>query len=109
MRTKKRSRGGVALDGGVCDRAAYSGRLIASNRASWREIIDVGNWDNSLALSNPGQSGDPASPYYRNLWPRWLTGGAFPLLYSRELIESVAERRIVLDPSEARNSGKGTK
>ncbi len=79
---------------------------VASSNASWREIIDVGNWDNSLALSNPGQSGVPASPYYRNLWPRWLTGGAFPLLYSRELIESVAERRIVLDSREGKN-GRG--
>lgn len=72
---------------------------VGAPGASWRMVLDVGNWDNSLALSNPGQSGDPDSPYYRNLWPRWLRGEMFPLLYSRERIEAVAEHRIVLEPA----------
>src|SRR5207249_6497935 len=34
--------------------------------ASFREILDVGAWDNSLAVSAPGQSGEPASAHYRS-------------------------------------------
>src|SRR5690606_15716571 len=35
--------------------------------ASFRMVIDVGAWDNSVATSTPGQSGDPRSPHYRDL------------------------------------------
>jgi len=72
---------------------------VGAPGASWRMVLDVGEWDNSLALSNPGQSGDPDSPHYRDLWPRWLRGEMFPLLYSRDKIETVAEHRIVLEPA----------
>jgi penicillin amidase len=62
-------------------------------------ILDVGNWDNSLVMNSPGQSGDPFSPHYADLFPRWATDQAFPLLYSREFIEAVAEQRILLQPA----------
>ncbi len=29
--------------------------------ASFRQVIDVGAWDRSLVINNPGQSGDPDS------------------------------------------------
>ena len=29
-----------------------------------RLILDVGNWDASVCVNAPGQSGDPASPHY---------------------------------------------
>ncbi len=67
--------------------------------SSWRMVLDVGDWDNSLAMNTPGQSGNPFSPYYRDLFPRWATDQAFRLLYSRKLIEAVAEWRIVLQPA----------
>jgi penicillin amidase len=67
--------------------------------ATWRMILDVGNWDNSLVMNSPGQSGDPFSPHYADLFPRWATDQAFPLLYSREFIEAVAEQRILLQPA----------
>jgi penicillin amidase len=51
--------------------------------ASFRVVIDVGDWDNSRAINTPGQSGDPASPHYRDLAPLWLKGEYFPLLYTR--------------------------
>ena len=34
-------------------------------------------------INAPGQSGDPASPHYRDLAPLWLRGEYFPLLYTR--------------------------
>ena len=66
--------------------------------ASFRVVIDVGDWDNSRAVNTPGQSGDPASPHYRDLAPLWLKGEYFPLLYSRAKVEAAAVRRIELVP-----------
>jgi penicillin G amidase len=66
--------------------------------ASFRVVIDVGDWDNSRAMNMPGQSGDPASPHYRDLAPLWLKGDYFPLLYTRARVEAAAVRRIELMP-----------
>jgi penicillin G amidase len=66
---------------------------------SFRMVLDVGNWDNSRAVNAPGQSGDPASPHYRDLVPMWLKGEYFPLLYSRPKIEAALARRIELLPA----------
>ncbi len=65
---------------------------------SFRIVIDVGDWDNSRAMNTPGQSGDPASPHYRDLAPLWLKGEYFPLLYSKARVEAAAVRRIELVP-----------
>ena len=66
--------------------------------ASFRLVLDVGAWDNSRAVNAPGQSGDPASPHYRDLVPLWLKGEYFPLLYSREAVEAAVAQRIELVP-----------
>ena len=58
--------------------------------ASFREILDVGGWDNSLAVSTPGQSGEPGSAHYSDLLPLWLEGKYFPLLYSRTAVKKNA-------------------
>lgn len=69
-------------------------RTIVS--ASFRMILDVGNWDNSLALNMPGQSGVASSTHYKNLFPLYEQEQAFPLLYNREAIEKVVQQRIEL-------------
>jgi penicillin amidase len=67
---------------------------------SFRVVIDTADWDNSLATNTPGQSGDPVSPHYRDLFESWDDGQYFPLLYTRETIEAAAQRTILLEPSE---------
>jgi penicillin amidase len=66
---------------------------------SFRMVLDVGNWDNSRAMNTPGQSGDPASPHYRDLAPEWAQGRYFPLLYSRAAVEEAASQTIYLVPA----------
>src|SRR5207244_13002513 len=39
--------------------------------ATFRLVVDVGGWDNWLVMNSPGQSGDPASPHYADLFPLW--------------------------------------
>jgi penicillin amidase len=66
--------------------------------ASFRMVLDVGNWDASRAINTPGQSGDPANPHYRDLFAPWSAGQYIPLLFSRQAIEASTERVIRLTP-----------
>ncbi len=69
-----------------------------TNGASFRVVMDVGNWDDSRAVNFPGQSGNPDDPHYRDLAKLWLQGEYFPLLYTRASVEKAAKHRIVLTP-----------
>lgn len=65
---------------------------------SFKIIADTENWDNSVGLNSPGQSGDVNSPHYRDLYELWARGKYFPIFYSRAKVESVAESTLVLTP-----------
>ncbi len=65
---------------------------------TFRVIIDTGDWDKSVATNSPGQSGDPHSPHYDDLFDDWSRDRYFPMFYSREKVESVADYRYVLKP-----------
>jgi penicillin amidase len=66
--------------------------------ASVRMVMDVGAWDNSVVMNTPGQSDDPMSAHYRDLFPMWAEGSYVPLRYSRAAVELDAEDRIHLSP-----------
>ncbi len=64
---------------------------------SVRMVIDVGEWDNSLFVNNPGQSGVPGSPHYKDLLARWHDCIHCPLVYSQKAVEDVTVRTIMLE------------
>ena len=66
---------------------------------SFKIIVDTEDWDNSVGLNNPGQSGDVRDPHYRDLYPLWARGRYFPIFYSRKKIESVTEKTFNLEPA----------
>jgi penicillin amidase len=66
--------------------------------ASWREILDVADWDRSVMTNVPGESGDPESKHYRDLLDDWIAGRYHPLPFSRKAVEAAMEERIVLEP-----------
>ena len=66
--------------------------------ASFRMIVDTGDWDRAVGSNTPGQSGDPDSTFYDNLFELWANDRFFPVFYSRERVESVAAERWVLTP-----------
>jgi penicillin amidase len=66
--------------------------------ASYREILDLSDWDHSVAVNTPGQSGQPSSPHYSDLLPLWSEGKYFPLVYSRDAVETEVTDRLVLTP-----------
>jgi penicillin amidase len=91
------------LDVGPTPRGGDSYTVTATGGAdnqtsggSLKIIADVGDWDNSVGLNNPGQSGDPRSPHYRDLFELWSRGKYFPIFYTRTKVESVAEESTIL-------------
>src|SRR5205085_11953250 len=69
-----------------------------SGGASYLQVIDVGGWDNSLMLNLPGNSNDPRSPHYRDLYMPWAHGEMQPMLFSRAAVDAHARGRTVLHP-----------
>ena len=69
-----------------------------SSGASFRLIVDTGDWDACLGTNTPGQSGDPDHPHYRDLFDIWAKDQFFPVFYSREKVEAVKDEVIQLIP-----------
>jgi penicillin G amidase len=63
---------------------------------SYRQIVDMGNLENSVAMFPPGQSGQLGSPHYGDLAKPWLNGEYHPMLWTRDQVESQAEGKLVL-------------
>jgi penicillin amidase len=67
--------------------------------ASYREIIDVSDWDHSVTTNTPGESGVPGSRHYADLVTAWANGEYHPLPFSRKAVEAATEERIILTPT----------
>jgi penicillin amidase len=74
------------------------GDFVQRYGATFRMVLDVGSWDDSVAMNSPGQAGDPSSPHYRDLFGPWSRDESFPLLYSRDRVIAATERRLILRP-----------
>jgi len=99
---KRMTHGPLPLRGSATTPCAATYRMddfAAITGASFRMVVDVGEWDNSLVINSPGQSGDPDSPHYGDLFPLWAKGECVPMLYSRPAIENVARQVIRLNPA----------
>ena len=81
--------------------SATGGSDNQTSGGSLKMVADLSDWDQSVAQNNPGQSGDPESPHYRDLFALWARGRYFPLLYSRAGVESVTESVLTLQPGGA--------
>lgn len=75
------------------------GDTVAATGATYREIIDFADLDNSRVTNPPGQSGQPGSPYYGNLLDGWANGEYFPLRYTRKAVDAAAAHRLRLIPA----------
>jgi penicillin amidase len=106
--------GGVPGLGGLLDRtvhvggspftvaaAFYSSRRPFETRfgVSYRQVIDLSDWDASRVMHTTGQSGHPASPHYDDLLPRWSGGQLIPMPFSPEAVDEVVRDRMVLVPA----------
>jgi penicillin amidase len=86
-------------DGNTVNNTSGTG-FRQNHGASFREILDVSDWDRSVATSVPGQSGQPGSKHYSDLLPMWAKGEYFPLLYTRRKIEAMVKDVLSLEPAQ---------
>jgi penicillin amidase len=66
--------------------------------ASWRQLFDVGNWDESHVVLPGGQSGHPLSPHYFDQNEMWRSGQYRLQPFSRAAVERARLHRLLLSP-----------
>jgi len=64
--------------------------------ASFRIVVDTGDFEKTLGANNPGQSGRFDSPFYKNLFELWWQDQFFPVPYARSQVEKQAFSKEVL-------------
>jgi penicillin amidase len=67
--------------------------------ASYRQIIDVSDWDRSVMTNTPGEIAVPGGKHYSDLVDGWANGHYHPMPFSRAAVEAAAEERILLLPA----------
>jgi penicillin amidase len=85
-------------DGNTVNATSGSGYLQTAG-ASYRQIIDVSDWDKSVMTNTPGESGNPESPHYSDLAQPWSQGKYHPMPFTRKAVEAATEHRLTLVPS----------
>ncbi len=89
----------VGGDGNTVWQAAYApyhGYDLNSFTASWRQIIDLDDFNRSLATLPSGQSGHPGSRHYHDMIEIWRRGEYHPMPWDREEVERHARGRLEL-------------
>ncbi|MGE0041817.1 MAG: penicillin acylase family protein, partial [Vicinamibacterales bacterium] len=72
--------------------------FAAWEHPSWRQLVDVGDWDLSRVVLPAGQSGHPLSPHYFDQNADWAAGRYRRQPFSREAVEAARAHRLVLNP-----------
>jgi penicillin amidase len=96
------SRGPVPVDGdGTTVMRVSWNRLTpfaAWEYPSWRQLFDVGEWDDSRVAMPAGQSGHPMSPFYFDQNETWRTGQYRTQPFSRGAVTAASRHRLILAP-----------
>jgi penicillin amidase len=87
----------AAFDLPAVERRGGAG-TVSSNGGTYKQIIDLSDWDDSRVLNAPGQSGQPGSPFYDSLLDEWKNGEYQPYLFTREAVEENAVNTLRLVP-----------
>jgi penicillin amidase len=66
--------------------------------AVYRLVTNFRDPDQSMVTIGPGNSGQPGSPFYRNLHELWGRNEFFPLLFTRPAVEARTKYRLTLAP-----------
>ena len=91
--------GPLPRGGGPNTLNANHGNGSQTSGASFRIIADTADWSTAVGTNTPGQSGDPSSPYYRNLFENWNKGDYFPLYFAKDVVEENTRDYIKLNPA----------
>ncbi len=69
---------------------------LVRTTATYRQVLDVGDWDRSTAILSTGQSGQPTSQHYADHVELWREGEQHPMLWSRQAVDAEAEATLWL-------------
>jgi penicillin amidase len=87
-------------DGTTVNRVSYN-RLQpfrAWEIPSWRQVIDVGGWDDSRVVLPAGQSGHPLSAHYFDQNDLWRQGHYRVQPFTRAAVDAARRHRLLLVP-----------
>ncbi|MGB8951471.1 MAG: penicillin acylase family protein [Candidatus Aminicenantales bacterium] len=79
-------------------RASFSSGTTTTHGASYRQIIDLSDFKNSLCVISSGQSGHFLSRHSDDQIPLWLAGEYHPMLFDSGDIEANAKGTLLLRP-----------
>lgn len=71
----------------------------SDNIASLRVVFDVGAWHNSRFVLPGGQSGNPLSPHYGDLFVLWQRGEGVPIAFTADEMRAAAVATLDLTPA----------
>jgi penicillin amidase len=93
------NRGPFPVDGHAFTvRASFGSGHETTSGASYRQIIDLADFDKSVCVITPGQSGCFLSRFYDNQIPLWLEGRYHPMIFSPDSIERDPVGTLKLKP-----------
>lgn len=96
------NRGPVETDGTIAtvNNTAYDpgNPFAVKTTPSYRQIIDLGDFANSLSIHTTGQSGHPFHEHYDDMIDLWRNGQYHPMLWARAQVEAAAEAHLRLTP-----------
>jgi penicillin G amidase len=87
---------GPYADGGTLDTVKAMG---VGHGPAMRMVSDLANFDNSLMEITTGESGQAASPYYRDQFQEWFRGRGIPAPFSEAAEEKSRAHRLTLVPT----------
>lgn len=73
---------------------------FAANLAlpSYRQVIDLSDFNNSVWVVPPGQSGQLGSPHREDQMEAWMNGAYFPMLWDKDKVVEASEAVLQLRP-----------
>ena len=82
--------------------ATFSKDLSTTHGPSYRQIIDLSDFGNSVCVITSGQSGHFLSRHYDDQISLWLEGQYHPMLFHQKDIEANTHGRLLFKPKEKR-------
>jgi penicillin amidase len=96
------NRGPVETDGaiGAVNNIGYSlnDPFAVSFLPSYRQIVDLGDLNQSLSIHTTGQSGHPFHEHYDDMIDLWRNAQYHSMLWTRQQVEAAAAAHLVLEP-----------
>ncbi|HMQ00365.1 MAG TPA: penicillin acylase family protein [Cyclobacteriaceae bacterium] len=95
---KKLDLGPVPRKGSASTPGATGSGNLQTHGASFRAVIDTKDFDGAMFNNAPGQSGNPESIFYRNLFSSWADDTLLPVPFSKERVRANAYEKFLLQP-----------